>query len=699
MVPELPPEQNGPRSNDPRSGGDGAQGDDYGAFGSTQGPRNSWAAKLEYAIQHLQRPLLLRLIREIEEDPTLSVEVRAHIANAPIKIVLRGEPLSAPPLFAYLYRENIPSAGIISSFIKIGADIRKADSLETHLLDLVIPRSGNPELIHELVERGARAPRQGAQFSIDVVTEESPNRTYRFPNQRIDPEPRRETVDFRGLVKALNRLYQDAPEDTQHECRKLIQETGRVYDGYVYLRATEEATLLSPELRARTAVGRRFVELTALIFGGRHPREIVGTIQRIEGLMDNHPDIHHWHQSEPELALLVGHPGMNYTDPNDIDVGNALTRSLTSIHRIYFKGIHSLEPSARETIGKLGFLTHAFKFFRYDTEQRRVWLGDGGAIVPGSSILEQFGFERIAPRPTDRRFDEPTRDHLGTGFVIKPFSPVLTSGWLARERDLDPSFYIEFRRAYILASHPGLGTLLIRNSSPLFGRDTFPHFAYWGPTPVSRRDPPLDLLHPEHMIASGRLRPVLTAEGKDYRTISLGLIQSKSVAHLVNGVIAVKDGLRRWKFDTDADSAWDSDPQTGERYPSGAGMHLSEGFPALVQHLVERYRFIDAAESSGYDVAEQLPDLAFYHPYLPAWHPHTYTLTPVPNGPETTRSQLTLSREVLEGLQKLADRNLRRSDVATLERLGVMQFLMAGAQAQAELVMVPPAAKSLGVQE
>jgi hypothetical protein len=253
--------------------------------------------------------------------------------------------------------------------------------------------------------------------------------------------------------------------------------------------------------------------------------------------------------------------------------------------------------------------------------------------------------------------------------------------------------------AYILASHPGLGTLLIRNSSPLFGRDTFPHFAYWGPTPVSRRYPPLDLLHPEHMIASGRLRPVLSAEGKDYRTISLGLIQSKSVTQLVNGVIAVKDGLRRWKFDTDADSAWDSDPQTGERYPSGAGMHLSEGFPALVQHLVERYRFIDAAESSGYDVAEQLPDLAFYHPYLPAWHPHTYTLTPVPNGPETTRSQLTLSREVLDGLKKLADRNLRRSDVATLERLGVMQFLMAGAQAQAELVMVPPAAKSLGAQE
>src|SRR5690606_6263896 len=42
-----------------------------------------------------------------------------------------------------------------------------------------------------------------------------------------------------------------------------------------------------------------------------------------------------------------------------------------------------------------------------------------------------------------------------------------------------PDTFIEFRQGYYLISEPQLGTLLIRNSSPLFGRDLFDHPAYY----------------------------------------------------------------------------------------------------------------------------------------------------------------------------------------------------------------------------
>jgi hypothetical protein len=646
-------------------------------------------AKFEIALQSLKQSSILQLIREVEADRTLSTEARAQIINHPVGISNSGETLTGPPLAIYLRKDSNPWNEILRGFLALGADPNLPDSLRSRPLDIALTRSGNPEILKILVDCGAAPRLSDERFSIDIAPPDHEPRNRRRERAGVRSDPARGLVDFRALVDEVCRIYLEVSADNQRECRELIRQTGRLYDGYVYLRATEEATLISPEMEARTIAGKRFVELTSIILAGNHPRDISSMIHQIEDLMDNHSHLHHYHQSEPELALLLAHPGMDYTDEDDIEVGNTISRSLTSIHRIYFRGIHHLEAGVRETIGKLGFLTHSFKFYRFDTEQQKVWLGDGAAVIPASSIFERFGFERMPDRSTDRLPGEQSRDHLGRGYVITRESPLLVSGALARDPHLDPEFHIEFRRAYLLANHPKLGTLLIRNSSPLFGREAFPNFAYWGPTPQLTRNPGADLLHPEELIARGLLRPVLTTEGNDYKNISLGLIQSQSVTRLVNGIIAVKDALRRWKFDTDAETAWDVDPHTGNRYPSGSGMHLSDGFPTLVRHLVERHRFIQDARRNGHEAREQLPDLAFYHPYLPAWHPEKYTFSPRPGGAETTRSRLRLSGDILEGLQKLAAGVLRSSDVAGLERLGVMSFLMAGARAQAELVMIP----------
>lgn len=667
----------------------GRRGDDLAKEALARRDVATWVAKLEYAIQELQHSIVLQTLRDLHRDTTIPNDQRVRIANHPIEVETEGAAFKAPLLTAYLWRDRSAWHEIVRAMIALGADpnVTGPDSLAA--IDVTIRRSGNPEILKTLVQCGGTSSLEGAQFSIDVGVDSTLGYIPRGSLKGKSPT-RRETVDFRTLLDETARLYSEVPAENQRECREFIRRSGSLYHGYVYLRATEEATIVSRELEERTAAGLRFLELTQILFGGRHPREIETMVHQIEDLMDHHSQLHFWHQSEPELALMLGHPGMDYTNANDHDVGNTISRSLTGIYRLFFRNIQSLDPVARETIGKLGFLTHSFKFLRYDTEREKLWLGDGAAIVPGSSLIEQFGLERVDPRATDRHRDQPTRDHFGRGYVLRPHSDLLTKGWLARDPNLDPEFHIEFRRAYILANHPKLGTILIRNSSPIFGRDTLQHFAYWGPTPTDELNDALDLLYPERLIASRQLRPVLTAEGRDYKNVAIGLVQSQSVTRLVDGILAVKDGYRRWKFDTDATTAWESDPQTNARYPSGAGMHLSEGFPAVVKHLVERQRFIAAARTNGFEVRERLPDLAFFHPYLPAWHPEQFSFAPRPDSAEVTRTRLRVSREVLEGLQKLAARDLRASDLQRLKHTGLMEFLVAGAQAQAELVMIPP---------
>jgi len=106
-------------------------------------------------------------------------------------------------------------------------------------------------------------------------------------------------------------------------------------------------------------------------------------------------------------------------------------------------------------IGQYGFSFPAKRF----TTQR---------FAGGPSLIERAGFTRQT-RPTDLRDPslpaaDPRRDALGTGFT-----------WT------DGNWHVEQRRAYLLFSHltqEAPVTLIVRNSSPFFGRDRLQEAAY-----------------------------------------------------------------------------------------------------------------------------------------------------------------------------------------------------------------------------
>lgn len=120
-------------------------------------------------------------------------------------------------------------------------------------------------------------------------------------------------------------------------------------------------------------------------------------------------------------------------------------------------GLPAIQPDLIDTLiecnAAIGRYTFSFPQWRFLTQN-----------FNGASLVERFGMTRLT-RPNDVRDDtlpksDPQRDHFGTGFAAQ-------TGKL----------HVEYRRAYILCSD-GNSTLVIRNSSPYFGRDRLAHPAY-----------------------------------------------------------------------------------------------------------------------------------------------------------------------------------------------------------------------------
>ncbi|HEY8963723.1 MAG TPA: hypothetical protein VIN59_04585, partial [Alphaproteobacteria bacterium] len=107
---------------------------------------------------------------------------------------------------------------------------------------------------------------------------------------------------------------------------------------------------------------------------------------------------------------------------------------------------HLARASAR--IGRYGFSFPQWRYLAQNFNEK--------------SILEKYGMKRLR-RDNDVRdasLPDPQRDEFGPGFVWQ------SGGW-----------YVEYRRAYVLAANEE-AALLIRNNSYFFGRDRLPNAAY-----------------------------------------------------------------------------------------------------------------------------------------------------------------------------------------------------------------------------
>lgn len=167
----------------------------------------------------------------------------------------------------------------------------------------------------------------------------------------------------------------------------------------------------------------------------------------------------------PELMALLG-PYARLIREQKVDAKNFLDMSSQALTRVFRYtqeqepggAINALHPMAFNNWADIGRLGLSFSKWKYDAMQP--WKGQGPMEKP--PFLVQSGlFKRIPPRPDDVKYHG--------GFMYT---------------DPATGLAIEMRRAYVVISQPGLGSLVIRNSSHFFGRDLLPQPAYFHPTQV-----------------------------------------------------------------------------------------------------------------------------------------------------------------------------------------------------------------------
>ncbi|MBY0405931.1 MAG: ankyrin repeat domain-containing protein, partial [Cyanobacteria bacterium] len=286
-------------------------------------------------------------------------------------------------------------------------------------------------------------------------------------------------------------------------------------------------------------------------------RYLNSSFLKIEKFFSEYSAQRDFHPNEAELLLMIKHPDLWDRDPQK---ASALTRCLTSIS--HFIDIDaSLTDETLKTWGDIGFLTHGFRFWRYDTL--------GGP----QSLLAQFGFQPA----TESR---PLNDVFGKGFLYK---------------DQPSGSLVEFRRGYLLITHPEKGTLVIRNSSPVFGRDLLRHPAYYVKTPLT----PNELLSFDPRTLTDQ-DSILYRDHYPNRNNS-DSHSAKSLSALTNTLLDLNTRYRKFKLDTEA-------------FENGTFKgHLSPGLPKWVQVL-------NQLKAQG----KPLPDLAFTQPEFPPYQPYFY---------------------------------------------------------------------------
>jgi hypothetical protein len=360
------------------------------------------------------------------------------------------------------------------------------------------------------------------------------------------------------------------------------------------------------------------------------------------------------------MLMMLRHP----SDPKREEADHVVS-TLTSIYRYLKYGTFNIPDRLTKVWSDAGFLTHGFRFWRYDSQ--------GG----NKSLMSQYGFKRLAPRKTDAVY--------GPGYVLaKSIQP---------KSSLDSQSIVEFRRAYLLVSNPKYGTLVIRNSSKEFGRDTMAHPAYFSPkaltsvdlktfdiknhlaqwppekTPISFSDeePPnpntdkfMSILDPR--LYPTRMRPTEEGASAEKQILNRAIAP---VETLMNELLKVKEDYRRWKFDTGAfkDKAFVGHESPGFRAVLDLAGHWSDFHELGVEKLPP-------------------PELAFVHPQYPPWESYRYTDK---QGESQRTFKLTPDhvRELSQYVRgKLTDEALQQSDW--------YQFLKTGIRKKAELILLAP---------
>jgi hypothetical protein len=310
----------------------------------------------------------------------------------------------------------------------------------------------------------------------------------------------------------------------------------------------------------------------------------------------------------PELMILMRDPRLNLADPISSEKMSALSQpeqklareknqiqqrelepyslALTSI-----MGWQAREPYARASTlsihnwGRIGQMTRDFLKYKFDTR----------AKTESGYLIEGFGFKKIAERKTDYRVNKLTgqKEHdLGGGFALLPGTKFFSFKYGEQLVRFDPRTYVEERRAYKLISHPDHGTLVIRNSSPAFGRDRLPYVAAWSPLGIGTGISLEELQNLNHTNLRNRFTDVLEPELYTPTQIGVGegakyiMKEERAIHQLLSMYEGVCQEYSDWRCNTNRYTAWATfSEDDGSKFHRLKGLHRSQGFGHLVEAL------------------------------------------------------------------------------------------------------------------
>ena len=374
------------------------------------------------------------------------------------------------------------------------------------------------------------------------------------------------------------------------------------------------------------------------------------------------------HPMEPELMASLGM--IDFAD----EVGtSALTRVLTAQTQWISLGDevprHKITDSVAFTWAELGRLSLSFKKWKYDAFSPMVVDGDLRFRTP--SVLEQFGFETIR-RTSDKEYKINYSDEypgLGVGAIlsderIKLLSQTEVNPSFTGVTQFSPTTYIELRHGYILISVPGLGTLIIRNSSTDFGRDRLKFTAAYSPKDIRNQNFRKNILDFDHQTYNKHFLSIFNRQFSRLTNPA-----PHNIRLLLGHLLHFENCFDDWKFD--------SNPETAFRKSVLGHFDLIGGYRS------EGFRYVlDIAKA----IFENNPNdcnlaFTFYRkgkvPYFGEEFPYSKPYIPTNNVSRQVKvDSLPVSAERLELLYALANEDALLPDFNNrLQSSGVRDFL------------------------
>lgn len=282
------------------------------------------------------------------------------------------------------------------------------------------------------------------------------------------------------------------------------------------------------------------------------------------------------HPNEAELCLFLRHP-QNLGRKGDAP--GKIAEALSNLNNYHDKRAfiyREMTDVTLKALADIGLLTYAFRNWRFDTQ--------GGT----ESLFSKFGFTPINERNSNK---------FGNGYRYKPDGMFSSFAY----KPLDHKSEFEFRRGYLLVTNPAHGTLVIRNSSQVFGRDLMKHVAYYcdGSFPIEKMssiDPDKDKKH---------FSPVFSA---DLYSPSVSKYES-NLTFLTSELLNLKANYQDWKLRTVKERAFGETPH-GRDF---IGCSASEGLPHIVQYL----KGLAAQHKTLPAIAFINPDYPIFDGYIP----------------------------------------------------------------------------------